>query len=49
VAWQRLATDLDAGKLESMTSVVPLDEAVRVAHDILGGRVRGRVVVDVNA
>jgi acrylyl-CoA reductase (NADPH) len=49
VAWQRLATDLDAGKLESMTSVVPLDEAVRVAHDILEGRVRGRVVVDVNA
>jgi acrylyl-CoA reductase (NADPH) len=49
VAWQRLASDLDPSKLDAMTSVVPLGEVVRVAHDILAGRVRGRVVVDVNA
>jgi acrylyl-CoA reductase (NADPH) len=49
VAWQRLATDLDADDLRSMTTVVPLSDVVRVAHDILGGHVRGRVVVDVNA
>jgi acrylyl-CoA reductase (NADPH) len=49
VAWSRLATDLDPAKLESMTTVVPLGEVVRVAHEIVEGRVRGRVVVDVNA
>jgi acrylyl-CoA reductase (NADPH) len=48
-AWQRLAADLDLAKLESMTTVVPLADAVRVARDILDGKVRGRVVVDVNA
>jgi acrylyl-CoA reductase (NADPH) len=49
VAWQRLASDLDASKLDAMTSIVPLDDVVRVAHEILDGQVRGRVVVDVNA
>jgi acrylyl-CoA reductase (NADPH) len=49
LAWQRLHDDLDVAKLESMTTVVGLDDAVRVAHEILAGRVRGRVVVDVNA
>jgi acrylyl-CoA reductase (NADPH) len=48
VAWQRLASDLEPGKLEAMTTVVGLDEVVGVAHDIVEGRVRGRVVVDVN-
>ncbi|MCY3786584.1 MAG: oxidoreductase [bacterium] len=48
-AWQRLATDLDGGTLESITSEVPLGEVPRVAADILAGAVRGRVVVDVNA
>jgi acrylyl-CoA reductase (NADPH) len=49
IAWRRLASDLDTAKLESMTTVVPLDDAVGVANDILAGRIRGRVVVDVNA
>jgi acrylyl-CoA reductase (NADPH) len=49
VAWQRLAADLDPDKLAAMTSVVPLADVVRVAHEILDGQVRGRVVVDVNA
>jgi acrylyl-CoA reductase (NADPH) len=49
VAWDRLAADLDPEKLDSMTTVVGLDDVVRVAHDILAGNVRGRVVVDVNA
>ena len=48
-AWARLATDLDAGTLASITSVVPLAEVPGVAADILAGQVRGRVVVDVNA
>ena len=48
-AWQRLATDLPAAKLEAMTTVVGLGEAIRVAHELLDGTVRGRVVVDVSA
>lgn len=49
VAWRRLAADLDPAKLDTMTTVVPLGDAIRVAHQLLDGTVRGRVVVDVNA
>jgi acrylyl-CoA reductase (NADPH) len=49
IAWKRLASDLDHSKLDAMTSVVPLGDVIRVAHEILEGKVRGRVVVDVNA
>jgi acrylyl-CoA reductase (NADPH) len=49
LAWQRLRDDLDQAKLDSMTTVVGLSDAVRVAREILDGKIRGRVVVDVNA
>ena len=45
-AWQRLARDLDPARLAAMTREVPLAEAIPVAADLLGGKVRGRVVVD---
>jgi acrylyl-CoA reductase (NADPH) len=48
-AWERLARDLPADKLASMTTVVPLGAVVGLADEILAGRVRGRVVVDVRA
>jgi acrylyl-CoA reductase (NADPH) len=48
IAWDRLAADLAPDKLESMTTVVPMREAIRVAHELLEGAIRGRVVVDVN-
>ncbi|GAA1361584.1 acrylyl-CoA reductase (NADPH) [Streptomyces beijiangensis] len=48
-AYDRLARDLDLAKLESMTTVVGLDEVPAVADRILAGQVRGRTVVDVNA
>ena len=48
-SYQRLATDLDVAKLESMVTVVGLAEAADVARSIFGGTIRGRVVVDVNA
>ena len=48
-AWARLAKDLDASALSSMTSVIPLAAALTTAPDQLAGKVRGRVVVDVNA
>ena len=47
-AWSRLAKGLDLAKLESMTREIPLAEALIVAPEILAGRVRGRLVVDVN-
>ncbi|HEY2048744.1 MAG TPA: MDR family oxidoreductase [Caulobacteraceae bacterium] len=48
-AWSRLARDLDLGLLEAMTQSATLSDAPRLAEEILAGRVRGRVVVDVNA
>ncbi|WP_313950425.1 MDR family oxidoreductase [Accumulibacter sp.] len=48
VAWQRLATDLDLAKLGLITHEIGLAEAIPVASQLLDGKVRGRVVVDVN-
>jgi acrylyl-CoA reductase (NADPH) len=47
VAWQRLASDLDRGKLAEMTSEIALDDVITRAPDILAGQVRGRIVVSV--
>ena len=46
-AWQRLAKDLDAEKLESMIEEVPLERAVEKAHALMAGQVRGRVIVKI--
>ncbi|HEY9545792.1 MAG TPA: zinc-binding dehydrogenase, partial [Solimonas sp.] len=48
-AWKRLARDLDASKLESISKVVGLADAAAAGADIVSGKIRGRVVVDVNA
>ena len=48
-AWARLARDLDLAKLESITREIALADAVQAGADILAGRIRGRVVVNVNA
>ena len=48
-AWRRLDEDLDRDQLASMTRTVGLDDVPAVAAEILAGRVRGRVVVDVHA
>jgi acrylyl-CoA reductase (NADPH) len=48
-AWARLARDLDLKKLDAMTSRAVLKDVPRLGADILAGKVRGRVVVDVNA
>ena len=47
-AWTRLARDLDVAKLEANTAEIGLAEAIDVGAKLLEGRVRGRVVVDVN-
>jgi acrylyl-CoA reductase (NADPH) len=46
-AWERLAADLDRGKLAQMTVTRPLLDAVDLAPRILAGQVRGRVVLEV--
>jgi acrylyl-CoA reductase (NADPH) len=45
--WARLARDLDIGKLRALTTHVKLDDVPQVASDIVDGKTRGRVVVDV--
>jgi acrylyl-CoA reductase (NADPH) len=48
-AWQRLAKNLDLAKLDSLVREIALAAAIDAAADILAGRVRGRLVVNVNA
>ena len=47
-AWKRLVVDLDLDKLEKMTRVIPLKDVPSASNEILAGKVRGRVVVDLN-
>ncbi len=46
-AWNRLAGDLDRGKLARMTRTISFDDIVAAAHDIIAGKVRGRLVVKI--
>jgi acrylyl-CoA reductase (NADPH) len=48
MAWDRLARDLDLAKLDRLTREIGLADAVAAGADILAGRVRGRLVVNVN-
>jgi acrylyl-CoA reductase (NADPH) len=47
-AWNRLARDLDPAALERISKVIGLGEVVGAAQEIVSGKVRGRIVVDVN-
>jgi acrylyl-CoA reductase (NADPH) len=46
-AWSRLATDLAPPLLDAMTREIALADAIAASDDLLAGRVRGRLVVDV--
>jgi acrylyl-CoA reductase (NADPH) len=48
-AWERLANELDASKLETITQEIGLAQALAQAPELLAGKVRGRLVVNVNA
>lgn len=48
LAWQRLASDLDAHKLDAMTQEITLGQVIAAAPEILAGKIRGRTVVNVN-
>ena len=47
-AWQRLATELDLNSLELITHEIGLQESLEAARDLLKGKVRGRLIVNVN-
>ena len=47
-AWDHLARELDRGALESLSTEIGLAEAIARAPEVLAGKVRGRLVVDVN-
>jgi acrylyl-CoA reductase (NADPH) len=46
-AWRRLASDLDAGKLATMTSEIDLSGVMEAGRRIIEGGVRGRIVVKI--
>ncbi|HVZ12998.1 MAG TPA: MDR family oxidoreductase [Bauldia sp.] len=46
-AWQRLARDVDRALLAEATTTMPLAGVVNAAHDIVEGKVRGRLVVEI--
>ncbi|TCO83742.1 acrylyl-CoA reductase (NADPH) [Plasticicumulans lactativorans] len=47
-AWAALAAELDLERLAAMTREIGLAEAIPAAAELLAGRVRGRLVVDVD-
>jgi acrylyl-CoA reductase (NADPH) len=46
--WKRIATDLPLDRLDAMSRVEPLSNIVELGEQILAGKTRGRVVIDVN-
>ena len=46
-AWKRLETDLDQRKLAAMTTEIGIGDVIATAPSIIGGGVRGRIVVNI--
>jgi acrylyl-CoA reductase (NADPH) len=47
-AWERLARDLDPALIDVIATEISLGDAIASAADLLAGKVRGRIIVDVN-
>ena len=47
-AWDRLACDLDRAKLKAMTETRPISDVVALAPEVLAGKVRGRIVLELS-
>lgn len=45
--WSRLTRDLPLEKLDAMTQVRPLDQVFAAGEEILAGKIRGRVVIQI--
>ena len=48
ITWERLGRSLDLEQLAEITREVGLSEAICISDELLDGKVRGRIVVDVN-
>ena len=46
-AWNRLAADLDLHKLDTLTMTFPLSDAPILAPQLIAGKIRGRIVLEV--
>ncbi|WP_072386368.1 MDR family oxidoreductase [Hyphomicrobium sp. CS1BSMeth3] len=46
-AWTRLARDLDIDKLDQMAVKRPISDVITLAPEILAGKIRGRVVLEI--
>ncbi len=46
-AWRMLGRDLDRRKLAEMTRTLPFERVMEAGADILSGKVRGRIVIEV--
>ncbi|MFA7667080.1 MAG: MDR family oxidoreductase [Burkholderiaceae bacterium] len=47
-AWQNLARELDRERLAAITTTIGLSDAVAAADEVMAGKVRGRLVVEVD-
>ena len=47
-AWSKLGCNIAASKLDAITKEIGLGEAIAAAGDLMAGKIRGRVVVNVN-
>ncbi|MEA3233485.1 oxidoreductase [Pseudomonas mosselii] len=47
-AWERLSTQLNLGALSLMTKEIGLQSVIASASDLINGKIRGRLIVDVN-
>lgn len=48
-AWSRLARDIDFNKLAELSRTEPLSKIFELSEELLGGKVRGRIVIDTSA
>ena len=46
--WSRLSQDLPLEKLDAMTEVRPLDQVFAAGEEILAGKIRGRIVIQIS-
>jgi len=46
-AWERLESDLDIAKLESLSTEIAFDDLITAGNDIVAGKIRGRVVAKI--
>ena len=45
-AWRRIGRDLEMDKLKALSTTIGFDGIIQAGHDIVDGKIRGRVVVD---